>query len=166
LISKANMPAIRDWTESIWGHNSPHVNYRPVVGVPLCLRKEQRIKAWRPAAAEERALHQRDGFHCRFCGIPVIRKEVRARIRKVYPLALCWGRGNKDQHAAFQAMWAQYDHLLPYARGGSNDLENIVVTCAPCNFGRMDFTLEEVGLIHPRTREPVRSTWTGLENFC
>ena len=159
------MPAIRDWTESIWGNNSPHVKYRPVEGTPPVIPKEQRVKARMPTAAEKHDLHQRDGYHCRFCGIPVIRQEVRARIRKVYPLALSRGRRNKDQHAAFQAMWAQYDHLLPHARGGGNDLTNIVVTCAPCNFGRMNFTLEEVGLIDPMTREHVRSTWIGLEDF-
>lgn len=62
-------------------------------------------------------------------------------------------------------MWLQYDHLLPHARGGDNNLDNIVITCAPCNFGRMNWTLEEVGLIDPRTRQPVHSAWTGLEHF-
>ena len=111
------------------------------------------------------ALHERDGFHCRFCGIPLIRKEIRERIKKAYPEALPWGSKNIDQHAAFQAMWLQYDHLLPHARGGDNNLDNIVITCAPCNFGRMNWTLEEVGLIDPRTRQPARSVWTGLSEF-
>lgn len=82
-----------------------------------------------------------------------------------YPQLRIWGRNNKDQHAAFQAMWAQYDHVLPYTRGGSNELDNLVVTCAPCNFGRMQYTLEEVGLLDPRSRAPVRSSWDGLERF-
>jgi HNH endonuclease len=62
-----------------------------------------------------------------------------------------------------QAIWLQYDHLLPHARGGSSDLSNIVVTCAPCNNGRCNLTIEEVGLSDPRLREPIRSTWDGLE---
>jgi len=165
LIRRADIPAIRDWTESIWGKGSPYVKYRTVPGAPSYIPKEQRVKQRMPTAAEKTDLHQRDGYHCRFCGIPVVRKEVRVRIREVYPHALRWGPRNEDQHAAFQAMWVQYDHLLPHAQGGNNDLENIVVTCAPCNFGRMNFTLEEVGLTDPRTREPVRSTWSGLERF-
>jgi hypothetical protein len=165
LIRLADLPAISEWTESLWGAGSPYVKYRPVSDAPPCIPKEQRLKARMPTSAEKRDLHQRDGYHCRFCGISVIRMEVCVRIRKKYPQALRWGRRNVEQHAAFQAMWAQYDHLLPHARGGNDDLENIVVTCAPCNFGRMNFTLEEVGLIDPRTREPVRSTWTGLERF-
>jgi 5-methylcytosine-specific restriction endonuclease McrA len=62
-------------------------------------------------------------------------------------------------------MWAQYDHILPHSRGGTSELSNMVVTCAPCNFGRMEFTLAEVGLADPRDRAPIRSSWDGLERF-
>lgn len=62
-------------------------------------------------------------------------------------------------------MWVQYDHLVPHARGGNNDLKNIVITCAPCNYGRWNKLVEEVGLRDPRDREPVQSTWDGLERF-
>jgi len=165
LIHLADMPAIRAWTESIWGKDSSYVQYRDVADTRPSLPAESRIKARMPTTAEKHELHQRDGYHCRFCGIPVIRKEVRERIRVVYLDALPWGRLNIEQHAAFQAMWAQYDHLTPHAFGGTNDLENLVVTCAPCNFGRMSYTLEQLGLIDPRSREPIRSNWDGLERF-
>lgn len=164
-ILRANLPVIREWTESLWGSNSPYVRYRPVENAPPSLPKEQRVKLRMPTTAEKQSLHERDGFHCRFCGIPLIRKEIRERIKKAYPEALPWGSKNIDQHAAFQAMWLQYDHLLPHARGGDNRLDNLLITCAPCNFGRMNWTLDEVGLIDPRTRPPVRSDWTGLEEF-
>lgn len=31
---------------------------------------------------------------------------------------------------------ATLDHLIEHARGGSDDEENLVVACAPCNFER------------------------------
>lgn len=161
LIRRADMPIIREYTESIWGANSPYVIVDKSA-LQKSLPKDQRIPVRMPNAAEKKKLHERDGYHCRFCGIPVIRAEVRTKIHKHYPL---WGRKNSEQHAAFQCMWAQYDHVLPHAKGGNNDLENVVVTCAPCNFGRMDYTLEEVGLSDPRLREPVQSSWDGLERF-
>lgn len=164
LILLADIPAIGEWTESLWGKKSPYVNYRPSDALPS-LSKDKRLKIRMPTADEKRKLHLRDGYHCRFCGIPVIRKEVRERIRTAYPQALRWGKRNTQAHTAFQAMWAQYDHLVPYARGGTGELLNLVVTCAPCNFGRWKYTLEEVGLIDPRLREPVRSSWDGLERF-
>jgi len=166
LIRLADIPAIRDWTESLWGTNSTHTHYRVLASAPPSLPNDQRIKARMPTASEKQLLRQRDGYHCRFCGIPVIRSKIRDRLRKFYPDALPWGKTNPEQHAAFQALWLQYDHLLPHARGGNNDLENVVITCAPCNFGRGSYTLEEVGLSDPRMRDPVRSTWDGLERFC
>lgn len=165
LIRTAEIAEIRDWAESLWGANSPYVIKRDVPNSPPHLPEAERIPVRMPNADERRQLHERDGFHCRFCGIPVIRKEIRIRIAKVYPDAVPWGRKNPEQHGAFQAMWLQYDHLLPHARGGNNDLDNIVITCAPCNYGRWYHTLEEVGLSDPFEREPVQSNWDGLERF-
>ncbi|WP_455231435.1 HNH endonuclease [Geopseudomonas aromaticivorans] len=165
LIRFANSRAIWEWTDSIWGKNSQYVQYRHIPTAPPTLPKEQRIKVRMPNSAEKLHIHARDGYHCRFCGIPVIRREVRQLIAAAYPDVLPWGSTNDSQHAAFQAMWAQYDHVLPHARGGNNDIENVVLTCSACNFGRMSYTLEEVGLLDPRQREPRRSSWDGLERF-
>ncbi len=165
LIRLADMPVIREWTESLWGTASPYVQRRVVADALPSLPDDQRVAVRMPTPAEERILHQRDGYYCRFCGIPVIRATVRKAIREAYPDALPWGRTNQSQHAGFQAMWATYDHVLPHARGGDNAAENVVVTCQPCNCARWHYTLAEVGLRDPRTREPIRSTWDGLERF-
>ena len=117
-----------------------------------------------PGADVRRQLHARDGYHCRFCGVPVIRKVVRQKFASLFPALKIWGSKNIHQHAAFQAMWAQYDHLVPHSRGGSSDMENLVITCAPCNFARMDYTLGEVGLADPRDRPPPTSPWNGQEH--
>lgn len=166
LIRAANIPAIRDWVESLWGKRSPYILYRPVANAPTILKRTERLKLRMPTSAEKRSLHLRDGYSCRFCGIPVIRPEVRNRLRSLYPDALPWSaKSNKDAHPAFQAMWAQYDHVLPHARGGNNDLANLIVSCAPCNFARMNYTLEEAGLADPRLSEPIHSAWDGLERL-
>jgi len=166
LVRSANLSEIREWTESIWGANSPYAPRRSgPASAQLPVLEKHRRAARMPAASLQRGLHQRDGYHCRFCGIPVIRTDIRRRFCKLYPQLHLWGRKNLEQHAAFQAMWAQYDHLVPHAYGGESDLANLVVTCAPCNFGRMGFTLEEAHLVDPRTREPVRTQWDGLERL-
>jgi hypothetical protein len=165
LIRLADIPAITEWTESLWGKGGPHGRPLPVTNPAPWVPKEQRIKSRMPSKAVIAALLARDGFHCRFCGIPVVRRETQILIHKSYQAAMRWGINNADQHAGFQAMWLQYDHILPHARGGNNDLSNMVVTCAPCNNGRCSLTLEEVGLADPRLREPVRSPWDGLERF-
>lgn len=123
-----------------------------------------------PSAATRAALIERDGHHCRFCGLPVIRAAVRQRIRAAYPDVVGWGSTNASQHAAFQCLWLQYDHILPNSRGGPSTLENMVVTCAACNFGRMETTLCEAQLIDPLSHVTPRKwggfeEWNGLEDF-
>ena len=166
LILRADMPSIREWTNSLWAKASPYVKYRPVEGSPPFVSKENRVGDRKPTPDVRRRLIERDGYHCQFCGVPVIREEIRNRIRRSYPELKLWsGESNELQHAAFQAMWLQYDHVVPHSRGGKSDENNVVIACAPCNFGRMQYTLQEVGLVDPRGREPVRSAWDGLERF-
>ena len=112
----------------------------------------------------------RDGRHCRFCGTPVISPTVRARFQKAYPRVVGWGTTNASQHAAFQCMWLQYDHLLPNSRGGDSSAANVIVTCAVCNFGRMQATLAEAQLIDPLSHPTPEvwqgfKSWRGLESF-
>ena len=127
LFRAANMSEVRNWTESLWGKNSPYVKVNSKKRATPQIPKEERVPARMPNKAEKEALHQRDGFHCRFCGIPVIRNEIRKAVKAIYPDAVQWGRTNFTQHAAFQAMWLQYDHLIPHAHGGNNSIENIVI---------------------------------------
>jgi len=165
LIRQADIPSVRQWLDSIWGSKSPYVMYRAIANSPPTLPDDARVGARMPPESVKRELIKRDGYHCRFCGIPVIRSEIRDRVRQIYPDQLQWGNSNATQHAGFQALWLQYDHLLPHSRGGQSVVENMIITCAACNFGRMQFTLEEVGLSDPRNRQPVTSLWDGLERF-
>lgn len=123
-----------------------------------------------PGTQTRKAMLARDGYHCRFCGLPVIDADIRRLLVTAYPSAVNWGPTNAAQHAAFQCMWLQFDHILPNSRGGDSSLENMVVTCAPCNFGRMEATLEEARLVHPLSCPiPViwsrHAEWDGLERF-
>jgi hypothetical protein len=118
-----------------------------------------------PSISERQALIERYGYNCAFCRIPLIRKEVRIAFGRAYPSAAYWGIATAAAHAAFQCMWLQYDHVLPHSRGGDNSVENLVLTCAGCNYGRMSSTLAEVGLIDPRSRDLEKTSWDGLERF-
>ena len=161
LFRLANDPKVWSWTDSIWGKDSKYVQ---VTKQPK-LHNQPRARARMPDAAMKKALHERDGYHCRFCGIPVVHADVRKALHKIYPEVIPWGNTNALQHAAFQCMWLQYDHVTPHSAGGENTLDNLVVTCAACNFGKMEFTLEELGLLDPRDCEPIKSLWDGLERI-
>jgi len=161
LFHAANSPQAREWLESIWGAKSPYVSVNPLPQPDITSRVEARM----PTKAQIQELHQRDGFHCRYCGIPVIRPEVRKLASKLFGTSVPWGSTNATQHAGFQTLWAQYDHVLPHSCGGTNDLSNLVVSCAACNYGKMSYRLEELGLSDPRDRPPIISNWDGLERL-
>jgi 5-methylcytosine-specific restriction endonuclease McrA len=165
LIQLTNTPVLREYIESLWGAKSPYVRVQQVPGSAPQVKDEAKEGLRMPGVEIRRQLIERDGYHCRFCGIPVIPVEVRKKLAATYPEELPWGNTNASQHAAFQVLWMQFDHIVPHARGGDNSIENLVIACAGCNFARMNWTLEEVGLSDPRGREPVRSLWDGLSRL-
>lgn len=165
LISLADISSIREFTESVWGAGARIGHgFVTIEGSPPSFSLSDRPLPRMPIASTKRAVIERDGYHCRFCEMPVIPAAVRKRIQGCYPHELSWGRANSTQHAAFQCMWLQFDHVVPNSRGGSSDLDNVVVTCAPCNFGRMEMTLGEAMLLHPLSR-PDRSRWRGFSGW-
>ena len=168
LIAEANMPEVRDWVESLCGSTSVQIHrFRKVEGAPPTLDENDRdpIRDAKKDPGLQKAIINRDGYRCRFCGNPVIHDKIRNAMRRNYCDALPWGRTNTGQHAAFQCLWLQFDHVLLHSRGGPTDLDNLIITCGACNFGRSDWTLEEVGLMDPRARPITRTDWDGLERF-
>lgn len=59
---------------------------------------------------------ERDGNVCRYCGEeckPYLKPHGWNRVRKMSGVEI--------------------DHVIPKSRGGTDDLDNLVVSCAPCN---------------------------------
>lgn len=171
-LRAADMRVLGEWLDPIWlGNNNEIRAIRPVPGLPPVLPKEARFAPRDPKPEMKRALVERDGFHCRLCGIPVVRPEVRKILTKLYPEAARWtGRKATEQHRGLQVLWLQYDHVVVWSRGGETTMENLVVTCPACNFGRDKYMMSEVGLRDPRThpRAPYwegRDGWEGLERI-
>jgi hypothetical protein len=53
--------------------------------------------------------------------------------------------------------------VVHHAAGGLTNAENLVTACWSCNFGKADYTLEEIGLEDPRLRPPkTLDDWDGL----
>jgi len=157
-----------EWAKSMVGkkseYNTPRLRLESRSVIPVAEREKMRM----PSPEGKRRLHLRFGDHCCFCGIPVIRKQDRERLVLLYPDSVLWGSGEYTRHGAIYAMSAQYDHIVPHSRGGQSDVGNVVLTCLPCNCGRNDNTLEEMGLLDPRKRQPIEcvfSGWDGLERL-
>ena len=169
LIRQAGKKEIFDWCEELWGPNKKQRSvhrYRTDPEKPPEVTEEKCApKHIEPAVKRE--VIDRDGYICRFCGIPVICQEARSVLHKAYPDVLRWGPelGNAEKHTAFQAMELNVDHIDPRSLGGENTADNLVVACAPCNCGRGNHTLAEVGLMDPRERSQVEHPWACLEKW-
>jgi 5-methylcytosine-specific restriction endonuclease McrA len=164
----ADTNTVRDWIESLWGskknwpEQESYLRYREI-NTPLSAKSMNSDRM--PTVNTKRELIKRDGYNCRFCGLPVVPTAIRKAIHKDYPIEVKWGKRNIDQHAGFQALWLQFDHVIPYAYGGESSLENMVISCAGCNYGRGDFTLEQLGLNNPLDRSPHSTNWDGLMRY-
>jgi 5-methylcytosine-specific restriction endonuclease McrA len=73
------------------------------------------------------------------------------------------GPTNAATHGAVIAHRAVADHVVPRKRGGPTSAGNLVTACYPCNFGKAEYTLEELGLLAPRPA--VVDGWDGLQSL-
>lgn len=161
LIVEADIPALWDYMQLVSGPSSLDIHrYRYVANAPP--QSKDRVKLRMPTAKSELAIYERDGWHCRFCGCPVIAKKVRKRLNALFPAAARWGNANLQKHRGLAALESTLDHLLPHSRGGDNSEDNLITACGPCQFGRGNWTLEEVGLKNPLLRKPIHDKWDGL----
>lgn len=165
LIRAADMPILGDWLDSIWLNPSKNRVGPQVLDLPPVLEKSDRHLPRDASPEIKRALVSRDGHHCRLCGLPLIRAEIRKLLNLFYPEATRWtGSKASEQHRGLQVLWLQYDHVVVHSRGGETSLENIVVTCAACNYGRDRFMMSEVGLRDPRIH-PRAPYWNGWRDW-
>ena len=171
LLRAADMPVIGEWLDSIWLNPGNNRVSSQIVDLPPVLVKSERHLPRDAPPEMKRALVARDGHHCRLCGLPLVRAEVRKLLNRFYPEATRWSGGKaSQQHRGLQVLWLQYDHVVVHSRGGETSLDNIVVTCAACNYGRDRFMMAEVCLRDPRLhpRAPYWNgwrEWDGLEGL-
>ncbi len=162
LFAQADLPAMADYVLRIIGtvDVAIHRQARTPEAALLIPKAQQAVM---PSAAEQRRVFERDGWHCRCYGVPVISPQARRRLSARHG-AVRWGKRNAERHAGIFALMASLDHALPRSRGGGNEPSNLLTVCWPCQFGRMDWTYEEVQMADPRTSpaHPRLAGWKGL----
>lgn len=172
LLAQADMQPLYDWSEALFAGKTISAEIKARIfrytidpEKPRSPSVELRASGSIPTRVAREVI-QRDGYFCRFCGVPVIHPKAQAVLRKSYPSAVRWGPGNLDKHTAFQALDLDLDHVIPRSLGGQNTPDNLIVTCAPCNCGRGHHTLTEMDLANPRQRPAIVpagfEAWDGL----
>jgi 5-methylcytosine-specific restriction endonuclease McrA len=120
-----------------------------------------------PGEKLKRDVLERDSYTCQYCGNPVVRTEILRTFSKTiggdyFPA----GKSDSNRHGIYLAFAATWDHVVPFEHGGGSELSNLVTSCWPCNFGKYNYTLEELHLEDPRSKSKVASaSWKGLIDF-
>lgn len=156
LFRQADMPEVWNWVNPGWIKPQLFVLVAKPDDDTVELPAVERHSSRNPSKAVKAAVLARDGYRCRYCGIPVVDANIRKIAHKLYPQAVRWDwRDPSQQHAAFQCLWLQYDHVTPHSHGGPSTEDNLVVSCALCNYGKDKYTLRQLGLADPRLRPAV-----------
>lgn len=112
----------------------------------------------------EAQVYIRDGYQCRYCGIRVIDTKSLLKMEKMVGKEIFQVKGkNNERHGVALVLRATIDHVKPLSRGGRTTLDNLVTSCWSCNYGKLNATLEQLGMTNPlmRRNSPDRS-WNGL----
>jgi HNH endonuclease len=166
FLEDANDPALWVWLYPEWEKCHLNVVNKLPPGDTKPVPKDARDTKRFLSSSDKVALLRRDGYRCRYCGCPVISPEIRKLICGLYPSAAPWDETNPaKRHMGLQALWLQFDHVVPHSHGGRSDIGNSVVSCALCNFGKDKYTLLQLGLEDPRLRDVVSVNWDGLERL-
>ncbi len=163
LLRESDFKRITQYMIKLVGPLSEHIHKQ--TKLPEVLPKADRHETRMPPASIQRKIFSRDGWRCRFCGIRVISREGRKTFLDLFPNECHWSAIEYDRHSALYAMAVSLDHLVPHSRGGTNVEDILVTTCFCCQFGRGQYTIEEVELSDPRSRPPEVDDWDGLERL-
>lgn len=116
-----------------------------------------------PGVAEIRRVFESDGWRCRWCTTPVISiKAIKAMAREGW---FPHGRNNSACHGLTLCCAASIDHVVPHSFGGTNELDNLITACWPCQFGRGECLIESLDMNDPRQRPPIVDDWDGCAWF-
>lgn len=158
--------AVFFWLNPCWYDVEKNVVEAAPAGDSSVIPRAERDRDRAIGAAVRTQVLARDGYRCRYCGLPVIDARVRKRAHALYPEAVPWdSRDLRRQHAGFAALWLQYDHVVPHSHGGRSEADNVVITCGLCNFAKHGYTLRQLGLSDPRDRDPLPTDWDGLQRL-
>ena len=102
----------------------------------------------------ESILFARDNYQCRYCADPVIPKKVFKKAQSLIGSTdLPLGRTNLTRSGFYLIFVATLDHVMPWSLGGRTDESNLVTSCWSCNYGKADFTVEQIGINNPLDRK-------------
>lgn len=130
------------------------------------LNKKMNPSRRNPTPKMTKEVFERDFYRCRYCGLPIITAKVFSEFSRIVgPGNFLNGRGNTKRNGLTLGLRGVVDHVYPHSLGGRTELDNLVTSCYSCNFGKAEYTLEQLGIDDPTVKQPKYDDWRGLTEF-
>ena len=130
---------------------------------PDAIPKEHQDKKRMPNKSETKMIFERDGYRCRYCQRRILAREFSDLfVNSLDHDGFQYGNTNASTHGVLLLHKPVVDHVVPHNIGGRTDSSNLVTSCYPCNFGKDQWTLEQILNIDPFERPPILNGWDGL----
>jgi hypothetical protein len=161
-LAKIRTDEMSDWYIEHGQMSGKHRAYELGLPVPEQVPDSRRDSLRAPKKYESQVF-LRDGFRCRYCGIRLVSNQVlNTFIKSLNSTCFVKGPRNIDTHGIVIIFNPVADHVTPWNLGGMTNLDNLVASCGPCNYGKDRFTIEQIGIENPFLRNPVVDSWDGL----
>lgn len=145
----------RELNEWFTNHAQMASTYRKKVSIHQ--KPHGTVKDQTPLTAKTiKIVNQQDNYRCRYCGNSVLPSRFFTKLTKIVGPERFRSVGtNIARHGIKLVFSATADHLVPRSDGGKTDFDNLVTACWPCNYGKANFTLEELGMLSPKGIKPI-----------
>jgi hypothetical protein len=118
----------------------------------------------RPSITKE--VFERDFYRCRYCNLRIITGEVFSEYSRIVGSDIFSDeKGNNKRNGLTLGLRGVADHIEPYALGAGTEINNLITSCYSCNFGKAGYTLDQLKIEDPRSRQPKDDGWRGLTNY-
>jgi len=116
------------------------------------------------AKVVELRVFRRAGWHCTYCGCPLLFGPTLKLFEQLSPGHGYYHRNGKRgvMLAEFDNSWASCDHIVPHSLGGLDDELNLVASCWACNRRRSNREAQPPCTVE---RFPRPQTWDGLASL-
>lgn len=165
VLEKIRSEEIGYWFAEHGQMSGRHRRIKLNLSVPQKIEKSLRDPIRSPKKLQN-AVFERDNYHCRYCGNKLVSQNLLTLFtKKINSPAFQRGPTNQDAHGIIHAAWPVADHVHPWNLGGKTNMDNLVSSCAGCNYGKDGYTCEQVGIRNPLDRPPINDSWDGLVSF-
>lgn len=113
------------------------------------------------------AVFRRDHFVCGYCGRRAVFVPTLRLLSLIFPDVLPYHPHGlmTECHLAFWRDIASCDHMVPVARSGSSQPDNLITACYLCNSIKQNWLLKELGWKTLDAIPPNATDWDGLSGI-